>query len=368
MEEIKGTVKSIIFRNEENGYTVLELVDATGDEITAVGALPLASVGERIEITGTWTEHPTYGRQFRAQGCRTLAPATLSALVNYLGSGLIRGVGESTAREIVNTFGTDTLAVLENEPQRLTEVPGIGRLRAAKIAESFAAQRDMRDIMLALQEFGVTVSQAMKLYKAYGALCLAKIRENPYRLIDDIEGIGFLTADKLAQNAGVERDSAFRLKAGLKYTLQWARQEGHTYLPRDILLRIAASERVLGVELLPTERALDELIIGNEVVYQAVGSVDSVFLPRMHFLESDCARRLLQVLNTPSPLLFLDPEKQVTLLERELAISLAPQQREAVVRALTSGALVITGGPGTGKTTILRFIIRIIQNLSLIHI
>lgn len=125
MEEIKGTVKSIIFRNEENGYTVLELVDATGDEITAVGALPLASVGERIEITGTWTEHPTYGRQFRAQGCRTLAPATLSALVNYLGSGLIRGVGESTAREIVNTFGTDTLAVLENEPQRLTEVPGI---------------------------------------------------------------------------------------------------------------------------------------------------------------------------------------------------------------------------------------------------
>lgn len=214
MEEIKGTVKSIIFRNEENGYTVLELVDATGDEITAVGALPLASVGERIEITGTWTEHPTYGRQFRAQGCRTLAPATLSALVNYLGSGLIRGVGESTAREIVNTFGTDTLAVLENEPQRLTEVPGIGRLRAAKIAESFAAQRDMRDIMLALQEFGVTVSQAMKLYKAYGALCLAKIRENPYRLIDDIEGIGFLTADKLAQNAGVERDSAFRLKPG----------------------------------------------------------------------------------------------------------------------------------------------------------
>ncbi len=365
MEEIKGTVKSIIFRNEENGFTVLELVDAAGDEITAVGPLPLANVGERIEVSGAWTEHPTYGRQLRAQGCRVLAPATLTALVNYLGSGLIRGVGESTAREIVNTFGLETLPVLENAPERLTEVPGIGRLRAAKIAESFAAQRDMRDIMLALQEFGVTVSQAMKLYKAYGNLCLAKIQENPYRLIDEIEGIGFLTADRLAQNAGVERDSAFRIKAGIKYTLQWARQEGHTYLPRDILIRIAASERVLGVELLPVERALDELIIGGEVVYQTVGNADGVFLPRMHFLESDCAKRLLQVLHTPSPLLFLDPENQVALLERELKISLAPQQQEAVIRALTSGALVITGGPGTGKTTILRFILRIVQNMGL---
>lgn len=365
MEEIKGTVKNIIFRNEENGFTVLELVDESGDEITAVGSLPLANVGERIEVSGTWTEHPTYGRQLRAESCRTLAPATLTALVNYLGSGLIRGVGESTAREIVGTFGLDTLAVLENMPERLTEVPGIGRLRAAKIAESFAAQRDMRDIMLALQEFGVTASQAMKLYKAYGKLCLAKIQENPYRLIDDIEGIGFLTADKIAQNAGVERDSEFRLKAGLKYTLQWARQEGHTYLPRESLIRIAASERVLGVDELPVERALEMLIIGGEVVYQAVGSVDGVFLPRMHFLESDCAKRLLQVLHTPSPLLFLDPKRQVTLLERELSISLAQQQREAVIRALTSGALVITGGPGTGKTTILRFILRIVQSMGL---
>lgn len=365
MEEIKGIVKNIVFRNEENGFTVLELADETGSEITAVGPLPLASVGERIVVSGVWTEHPTYGRQLRAESCRTLAPATLTSLVSYLGSGLIRGVGESTAREIVNTFGLDTLSVLENAPERLTEVPGIGRLRAEKIAESYAAQRDMRDIMLALQEFGVTVSQAMKLYKAYGNLCLAKIQENPYRLIDDIEGIGFLTADKIAQNAGIAQDSMFRIKAGLKYTLQWARQEGHTFLPREFLLRIAASERVLGVEMLPVERALDALILGGEVVYQLVGSTDGIFLPEMHFLESDCAKRLLQVLHTPSPLLFFDPEKQVALLEAELQLSLAPQQREAVLRALTSGALVITGGPGTGKTTILRFILRILQDMGL---
>ena len=365
MEEICGIVRTVIFRNEENGYTVLELTDADGDEITAVGPLPLANVGERIELSGSWADHPTYGRQFKAASSRTLAPATLTTLVSYLGSGLIRGVGESTAREIVNTFGMETLSVLENAPERLREVPGIGRLRAAKIAESYNTQRDMKDIMLALQDFGVTVSQAMKLYKAYGKLCLAKIKENPYRLIDDIEGIGFITADKIAQNAGVEADSAFRLKAGLKYTLQWARQEGHTFLPRDILVRIAASERVLGVEERPVENALDSLIIGGELLYQAVGSTDGVFLPRMHYLESDAARRLLQIANTPSPLLFLDPEKQIKRLEKELNVSLAPQQKEAVLKALTSGALVITGGPGTGKTTILRFIIRIIESMGL---
>ena len=365
MEELSGVVKTIVFRNEENGYTVLELTDPSGDEITAVGPLPLANVGERIAVTGAWMEHPTYGRQFRAESCHTLAPATLTSLVSYLGSGLIRGVGESTAREIVNTFGMETLSVLENCPDRLREVPGIGKLRAAKIAQSFQTQQDMRDIMLALQAFGVTISQAMKLYRTYGNLCLAKIKENPYRLIDEVEGIGFITADKIAQNAGVEQDSIFRLKAGLKYTLQWARQEGHTFLPREDLIRIAASERVLKVDELPVERALDGLIIGGEVIYQPVGGVDAVFLPRMHFLESDCAKRLLQVAQTPSPLLFIDPERQVSMLEGELNISLAPQQREAVVRALTNGVFVITGGPGTGKTTILRFIIRIIENMGL---
>ena len=216
MDTLKGTVKSIIYRNAENGYSVIEVTDDNGDERTVVGPLPLITVGERAEFTGDWVEHPAYGPQLKAKGSKTIAPASLSALISYLGSGLIKGVGEATARDIVSTFGMDALNVLENEPERLREVPGIGRLRANKIAESFAMQKGMREVMLALQEFGITVAQSMKLYNTYGALCIAKLKENPYRLIDDIEGIGFITVEKRAVKTVFERDSPFRSKVGVK--------------------------------------------------------------------------------------------------------------------------------------------------------
>lgn len=363
MDTVKGTVKCIIYRNGENGYTVLELVDESGDEITAVGPLPLANVGERLELEGEWTEHPAYGRQLKTKASRTLAPATLTALINYLGSGLIRGVGEATARDIVATFGMETLNVLDGQPERLREVPGIGRLRMEKIAASYAMQKDMRDIMLALQEFGITVSQGIKLYNTYGNLCLVKLKENPYRLIDDIEGIGFLTADKLAANAGIEHDSPFRIKAGLKYTLQWARQEGHTYLPREKLLEVAGN--LLQTEARPTEAMLDELILTSEVVYKLIDGTDAVFLPYLYHVESDCARRLSSLVRRERIQMFFDLKGQIAQLEQELDIPLAPQQREAVHMALTSGVMVITGGPGTGKTTILRFIIRLLEKMGL---
>ena len=273
MDKLTGTVKSIIFRNAENGYSVIEITDDNGDEHTVVGSLPLVTVGERAEFTGEWTEHPTYGPQLKAKSSQTIAPATLGALINYLGSGLIKGVGEATARDIVSTFGMETLNVLEKEPERLREVPGIGRIKASKIALSFAMQKGMRDVMLSLQEFGITVAQSMKLYNTYGDLCIAKLKENPYRLIDDIEGIGFITADKLAVKAGFEPDSPFRIKAGLKYTLQWARQEGHTFLPRERLISVAC--QLLQADELPAEKMLDELIISGDVLYKLIDNVDS---------------------------------------------------------------------------------------------
>ena len=363
MDKLTGTVKSIIFRNAENGYSVIEITDDNGDEHTVVGSLPLVTVGERAEFTGEWTEHPTYGPQLKAKSSQTIAPATLGALINYLGSGLIKGVGEATARDIVSTFGMETLNVLEKEPERLREVPGIGRIKASKIALSFAMQKGMRDVMLSLQEFGITVAQSMKLYNTYGDLCIAKLKENPYRLIDDIEGIGFITADKLAVKAGFEPDSPFRIKAGLKYTLQWARQEGHTFLPRERLISVAC--QLLQADELPAEKMLDELIISGDVLYKLIDNVDSVFLPGMYSAESECARRIMSVASSNSMQLMLGLNAQINALEKELKIPLAPQQRKAVETALKSGAMVITGGPGTGKTTILKFIIRLLERMGL---
>ena len=360
--ELTGTVKAIIYRSEDTGFTVLELTNEAGEDMTAIGEMPLAGVGERVELTGQWTEHKTYGRQFRAETCKTLAPATLTALKNYLASGLIKGVGESTAQAIIQTFGMETLDVLEKEPARLAEVPGIGQIRAQTIGASYGAQLGLRDIMLGLQKYGVTIGQAMKLYKIYGELCLAKIEENPYRLIDDVEGIGFKTADAIARNGGVEPDAPYRLRAGLKYTLQWARQEGHTYLPREKLVEVAAG--LLQAEIAPVERTLTELLLEGQLIQEQLPGEDGIFLPGMFRTEQDCALRLLRLqgqsaLDNP----FFRPKAQIARLEQQLDITLAPAQRQAVELALKAGALVITGGPGTGKTTILRFVITLLEEM-----
>lgn len=360
--ELTGTVKAIIYRSEDTGFTVLELTNEAGEDMTAIGEMPLAGVGERVELTGQWTEHKTYGHQFRAETCKTLAPATLTALKNYLASGLIKGVGESTAQAIVQTFGMETLDVLEKEPARLVEVPGIGQIRAQTIGASYGAQLGLRDIMLGLQKYGVTIGQAMKLYKIYGELCLAKIEENPYRLIDDVEGIGFKTADAIARNGGVEPDAPYRLRAGLKYTLQWARQEGHTYLPREKLVEVAAG--LLQADIAPVERTLTELLLEGQLIQEQLPGEDGIFLPGMFRTEQDCALRLLRLqgqsaLDNP----FFRPKAQIARLEQQLDITLAPAQRQAVELALKAGALVITGGPGTGKTTILRFVITLLEEM-----
>ena len=361
MAEISGVVNSIIYRNAENGWTVLELTPDEGEKLTIVGTLPLASVGERVELTGDYASHPKYGGQFKATQYKTLAPATLSAIESYLGSGLIKGVGAATAKAIVAKFGMETLAVLDETPHRLCEISGIGAKRRDMIVASFIENRMMRDILLALEPYGVTVNQAYKLYKIYGELCLSRIEEDPYQIIRDVDGIGFVTADKIAQNvSGYTFDSESRLRAGILFALQTASGEyGHTYLPKDSLENYAS--KLLGV---PGERvleSLDILIERGEAILQYVGETESVFLPYLQRMEINIADKLLTLSQKPVDNPFFDFEAA----QASQKLELSAQQRGAVLAALNEGVLVITGGPGTGKTTIIRFITAIMEGMGL---
>ena len=262
--QLEAIVESTVFRNEENGYSVVEMRSGR-ESIVAVGTLPALAAGEQVLLTGGWVEHPQYGKQWKATACEIRKPTTLLGIERYLGSGLIRGIGPATARLIVQEFGKETLDILSGHPERLVEIPGIGKKRAAQLAQSFQEQYGAREAMVFLQSYGVSPSLAVKISKAYGSDAQRRIRENPYRLIDDIEGVGFLTADRIALSLGIPQDSDYRLKAGLKYALQEAANgEGHTYLPRETLLeRAAQGLRVTG-ELL--QHALDGLLFAREII------------------------------------------------------------------------------------------------------
>ncbi|MEG1523769.1 MAG: ATP-dependent RecD-like DNA helicase [Clostridia bacterium] len=359
--ELSGTIQNIIYRNADNGWTVLELQPDEGEKLSVVGVLPLANTGERVELTGSYTTHPKYGNQFKAMSYRTLAPATLSAVENYLGSGLIRGIGPSTAHAIVLAFGMETLTIFDECPERLVEIPGIGKKRLGMIVDSYRENRMMRDIMLSLEPYGVTVNQAIKLYRIYGELCMVRIEENPYQIIHDVDGIGFISADKIAQNvSGYAFDSISRLRAGILYALENANREyGHTYLPRANLINYASS--LLGVPADLISDALDDLIESNDAVNQMVGEQDGVFLPRMQRMENTIAERLLHLAAQPIDNPFFD----YAALQINQKLEMSSQQQLAVQTALKENVLVITGGPGTGKTTIIRFITFLMQEMGL---
>lgn len=351
--EITGVVQSIIFRNADNGYTVLSLFDEDKNaDFTACGTLPLCSVGDNVRLEGTIKYHPRYGQQFAATRCEILAPSTLGAIEAYLSSGTIKGIGPAMARIIVSTFGMDTLTIMEQEPRRLMEIPGIGPKKYQMIADSFQENRTMREILLSLEPYGISVNQAYKLYKKYGDMALIRVQENPYQLIDDIEGIGFMTADAIAQRvAGFETTSAARLFAGLRYALQDARTEyGHTYLPKDKLLLKAMT--LLGVDGELLTEAIEAMLGEESLVSARVGDAEGIFLPYLARMEDKIAQKLTQLLEKPVQNPFWDVKKY----QLELGITLSPGQEKAVSEALDAGLLVITGGPGTGKTTIIRFI------------
>ena len=356
--QLEAIIEETVFRNEENGYSVVQ-ARAGRDKITVVGTLPALAAGEQVTLTGTWVEHPQYGKQWKATACEIRKPTTLLGIERYLGSGLIKGVGPSTARLLVQEFGKDTLEILSEHPERLTEIPGIGKKRAAQLAQSFQEQFAAREAMVFLQSYGVPPSLAVKISRIYGADAQRKIRENPYRLIDDIEGVGFLTADRIALSLGIPMDSEYRLRSGLKYALQEAENgEGHTFLPRDMLLdRAAKGLRVQGELLL---HQLDALLFSREIIALEIHGQAAMMLSPAFYAEKEIARYLRLLLKSPQAAAPRDVEKQISDFEAANAIHFSPNQRLAVSEAAKRGLLVITGGPGTGKTTIINCILSLL--------
>ena len=354
----EAVVEETVFRNEENGYSVIS-VRAGKETCTAVGILPPLTPGEQLLLTGTWVDHPHYGRQFKCTGCQIRKPTSLLGIERFLSSGLIKGVGEATARLLVNAFGEDTLDAM-TDVDRLKQLKGISEKRARMIAASFAEQYGVRRNMIFLQSYGISPALAMKIAKAYGERTEEVMRSNPYRMVDDVEGAGFLTADRIALSMGIARDSGFRLRSGMKYLLQEASvSAGHTYLPRETLLRRAAEMLNSTPEAL--ENHLNALLLDRELVLSRIGEEDCVFLSSMYYCETETAMRLLKILETA-------PEKDdrgvlraIGEYERGHGMTFSPLQKQAVLSAVEKGVLVITGGPGTGKTTIINCILSLLS-------
>ena len=365
MSKFEGTVDSIVFRNDVNGWTVASVrLDGSRGSISAVGVMPFLSAGEHAIFDGELTEHRDYGQQIKVSGYETTRPETKSGVEKFLGSGLVKGVGPATAKQIVAYFGARALDVLESEPERLTEVPGIGPKRAAMIAESFAVQNGMRNTLIFLQEYGLSPALSMKVYRAFGDSTERVLRDNPYRLVDEIQGVGFRTADDIAMRMGFGRESEFRIRSGIKFALsEAANAMGHMYLPMERLA--AQAVELLGADRALVDRELRALILENQLIAERVREDDAVYLPRYHRAETETSRLLLRQLKSirPSRIPEGDLAEMIAEYKRSEGVELCDQQREAALAAAREGICIITGGPGTGKTTSINLIIRLLRRM-----
>ena len=352
MDKLVGILERIVFENAETGYTIARLTsrDYPTELITVVGNLAAASAGESLALSGEWVNNPQYGRQFKIEGYETVLPATVVGLRKYLGSGMIKGVGPVMAARIVNKFGMDTMDVIEQAPEKLREVQGIGKKRVDTIKEAWAAQREIKNVMLFLQSNNVSTAHAVKIYKTYESDAIPIVRENPYRLADDIYGIGFKTADTISQNLGIAPESPHRVMAGIKYVLGHKADDGHVFLYREELL--TACEEILELPSELIEEGIAELSAKEEIIPESTPEGEAIYLAPFYYAEigvTNAVSRLLQTRPNPVQLDFVDTS--INRLEKQMGIDFAANQREAVKTALTAKVMLLTGGPGTGKTT-----------------
>lgn len=354
MENITGYVEHIIYRNQENGYTVLNLV-SDGDEIPCTGIFHVISEGESIEVTGEYVSHPTYGEQFKVSSFREKAPEDLVSMERYLGSGAIKGVGAALAARIVKKFGKDTFRIIEEEPERLAEVKGISERKAMEIAEQTAEKRELRQAMIFLQKYGISMTLGVKIYQKYGIDTYRIVQENPYQMAEDITGVGFKIADEIARRVGIHTDSDFRIRSGILYVLQQSAGEGNTCLPKEILTRRACDL----LDVLPEhiEKHYMDMGIDRKIVLKEMDGIVYVYASTYYYMEANAAA-MLQGLHVTYDVSDTEVEYEVKKIEKKTGMQLDERQLQAVKEAARSGLVVITGGPGTGKTTTINTIIR----------
>ena len=355
MDRLRCVVERVTYQNETNGYSVIKCrAKGYADLITVVGSMPEVHVGSVLTLSGEWTVNPKFGRQFTVSGFEETLPATVYGIEKYLGSGLVKGIGPKFAARIVRAFGADTLNVIEEDPDALLRVPGIGKLRVERIKKSWDEQKEIKNIMLFLQGHDVSTTHATKIYKTYGSDSIRVVKENPYRLADDIWGIGFRTADTIAEKLGVEKETAVRLRSGLLYTLNRLSDEGHCYARRDQLLKTGAELLAVEESVLPA--VLDEMVRQDDVKTELIDGEDSapgetaVYLPPFWFAETGTAKRLKQIFSSP-PSVKVKLQGLEERIRRVTGLNYDPAQMDAIRCAAGSKILILTGGPGTGKTT-----------------
>lgn len=355
-ETVTGYIDHVIFRNEDNGYTVMVLKGMEEErELTCVGTFPAITQGAAIEASGNYTTHPVYGKQFQIASYVEKMPEDALAMERYLGSGAIKGIGAALAARIVRRFGDDTMRIVEEEPERLAEIKGISEKNAMEIAEQMTEKADMRRAMIFLQKYGISLNLGAKIYQKYGQTVYGVLQENPYRLAEDISGVGFRIADEIASRIGIHTDSDYRIRSGMLYTLLQASGEGHIYLPKEELFSRASG--LLGVDSSYMEKHLMDMVVDRKLILKETEDGAVVYPTRYYYFELNSARMLCE-LNILCPEDEEMMEKRINRIEKETGTRLDEMQKQAVAAAASHGLFILTGGPGTGKTTTINAIIR----------
>lgn len=358
MEIVSGYIDHIVYQNTDTGYAVIEVVQDGGD-LTLVGIMPGISEGEYIQAEGSRTTHAVYGEQFSVNSYEIQTPADAASIEHYLGSGAIKGVGTALAARIVRKFGDDTFRIIEDEPERLAEVKGISETMAMKIGSQVAEKRDMREAMIYLQRFGISLNLSARIFERYGNELYRIIEKNPYQLAEDVNGIGFKIADEIAMKAGIRQDSDFRIRSGIFYCLQQALANGHVYLPEEEVR--ALTGELLGVELDALDRHIADMVMEKKIVVKETAQGRIVYASRFYYMELNTAK-MLHDLNVSASIAAEEIQSRIRRIEDREGISLDTQQRLAVTEAASNGLVIVTGGPGTGKTTTITTMIRYFES------